>query len=41
MIEDFWVRYEGTISNNIGLFDCDNKCGEGKLFLSNGEEFHG
>jgi hypothetical protein len=26
---------------SLGNFDCDNKSGEGKLILSNGEEFHG
>jgi hypothetical protein len=25
----------------LGNFDYDNKSGEGKLILSNGEEFHG
>ena len=26
---------------NLGAFDCDNKSGDGKLILSNGEEFYG
>lgn len=27
LIEDFWVRYEGKIWDNLGHFDSDNKSG--------------
>ena len=33
-IDEFWIKYEGTFSD-------DNKEGKGTLFLTNGENFMG